>query len=250
MRGLIVAGLLAWPSLAGAQTVGDDPPSVLVSGRGSVSTSPDLAVIDFWIKGEGKTADEASAALASKSKAVMGGLASLLGPGTQATSGNVVVIEARSRECDDNRGYGGQPRISVGPCALVGYVATLQGQVRTAAVARAGTAAGLAARLGAADARVQGFEVSDKAAAQRRATAEALRDARGRAEAIAAGSGVRLGPVLMITDQNSGGGEIVVTGSRVAAPPAPPPPPPVEIDIDPRPIETSAQVTVRYSILR
>ena len=250
MRVVAGFGLLMLSAAASAQVPADDRPTIQVAGRGTVSTPPDVATLDYWVKGEGQTADEASAALARKNKAIVGGLAALLGQGTQASSGNVIVIQAHGKECDDNRGYGSQPRLSTGACAVTGYLATLQGQVRTAAVDKAGTAAGLAARLGASDARLQSFDLSDKSAAQRRATAAALKDARAKAETIAAGSAVRLGPLLSVTDQNGMyGAEIVrVSGASIAsAPPAPVAP--IAIDVRPRPVETVAQLVVRYAIL-
>lgn len=225
------------------------PPAIHVTGRGRVATPPNVAVIDYWITGEGETPDAASAALAAKQEAVTRGLASLLGPRTAISGGNVVVIETRGPECRGAEGYNVPPRLSEGACAPTGFIARLQGNVRTDAVAKAGTAAGLAARLGASDARLQQFLLVDGGEARRRAVAQALADARASAAALAAGAGARLGPILSVRDQGQGG-EIIVTGSRASAPPPPPPPPPpVEIELTPRPIETEAQVFVSYAIL-
>ena len=87
----------------------------------------------------------------ARQRAVAGALAQLLGAGTDVTTSNVLVIEVKEKGCDDS-GYNGQPRLSQGACAVTGYLARAQGLVRTRAVEKAGTAVGLAARLGASDA--------------------------------------------------------------------------------------------------
>ena len=150
--------------------------------------------------------------------------------------------------CDGPGTYNGRPRLSEGVCAVSGYVASLQGMVRTGVVEKAATAAGLAARLGARDARVQSFQLGDLAAAQRRATAAAISNAQAKAEAMAAGAGVRLGALLSLNDQSSGS-DLVVSGNFQSLASAPPPPP-VAIEVSPRPIETQGRVFARYAIIR
>lgn len=228
------------------------PPSIQVVGVATVSTKPDRATLVYWVTGEGKTADEASANLASKQKTIVDGLLGLLGPDTQLSSGEVSVMEVRSPKCDGPGNYNNRPRLSDGDCALLGFLATLQGTGQTPAVEKAGTAAGLAARLGARDARVSGFVLSNPAEAQRRATAAAIVNARSQAEAMAASAGVRLGPLLSLSDQN-GRNELLVTGAfaRAGVPPAPPAPPaPVAIPVSPRPLETQARVYAQFAIGR
>lgn len=218
---------------------------IQVVGSATVRTPPDVATLVYWLRGEGTTADQATAALVASQEAVEGGLTGLLRGATEITTGNVMLIETRDRGCDTDRS---QPRLSQGACAPTGYLATIESHVRTTAVDKAGTAVGLAARLGARDARLMSFQLADPAEAQRRATLAAIRDARTKAEAAAAGAGVALGPLLSVSDQVSGL-DPVVAGSRVAdAPAPPPPPPPIEIGLKPRPIETRAQVTLRYGI--
>lgn len=243
----MIATLLPVPALA--QEQGEPTPSIQVVGTATVSTKPDRANIVYWVSGEGKTADEASAQLAAKHKAVSEGLAGLLGRDTRLSSGEVIVIETREPACEGPGNYNNRPRLSTGPCAVTGYVARLQGTVQTSAIDKAGTAAGLAARLGASDARLQGFFLSDPEAAERRATTAAIADARAKAESMAAGAGVRLGGLVTLNDQNAGG-DIVLGAREIGALPgvsiagkAP-----VTIDVSPRPIETRARVHARYAI--
>ncbi len=160
------------------------------------------------------------------------------------------MFETRSSQFDGS-GPNSRPRLSVGPCEITGYLARLQGTGRTHAVDKAGTAAALAARLGASDARVQGFQLSDPAEAQRRASAAAIVNARAKAEAMAAGAGVRLGGLISLNDQ-SFGSEIVVRGHGLRSAPSLPASEalPVEISVFPRAIETQARVVARYAIAR
>ncbi|WP_162236470.1 MULTISPECIES: SIMPL domain-containing protein [unclassified Sphingomonas] len=251
MRTLILgtAALIAVPALA--QTEAERAPNIQVQGSATVETRPDRARMAYSVRGEGKTADDASRALATTQRAIRDGLGGLLGRDTEMTTGDVAIGEVRGPQCDTNP-YG-RPRLSEGDCAVVGYIATISGMVRTGAIDRIGTAIGLAGRLGARDARLQNFELADVAAAKRRATAAAIVDARNRAETLATGAGVRLGDLLALTDQ-TGINDVVVQSlgvSRSAGPPAPPaPPPPIPIDVKPKPIETRATVYARFAIAR
>jgi len=234
-----------------ARAAEERSPVIQVVGVATVTTKPDQANLIYWVTGEGKTADEASASLAAKQKAIVGGLTGLLGRDTQLSSGEVSIIETRSPQCDGPGNNNSRPRLSEGPCAVTGYIASMQGTGRTRAVEKAGTAAGLAARLGARDARVQGFQLADPAEAQRRAMAAAIANARSKADAMAAGAGVRLGDLISLNDQN-GGNEIEFRANDIGSRPAPPapPPPPVEISLSPRPIETQARVYAQFAIAR
>jgi hypothetical protein len=56
--------------------------------------------------------------------------------------------------------------------------------------------------------------------------------------------------LLLLRDQTNAP-DLVVTARRMdnaPAPPPPPPPPPIEISLKPKPIETRAQVVLRYAI--
>lgn len=244
----ILAAAILFPQALSAQ----EPRSrtIDVTGAGVVQTVPDIALLVIYLRGEGPTPDAATTALAAKQKAVTNGVLSLLGRDNELTTTNVIVIEARGSACADPRGYDNRPRLSTGDCAVAGYVATLQANIRTRSIDKAGTAVGLASRLGASDARLEGYTLSNPDAAKRRASAAAIAVARQQAEALASGAGVTLGRITAIRDQANY--DITVTGARTAefAPPPPPMPmaPPVTIVTKPMPIETRAQVSVTYAI--
>lgn len=247
------AMLLIALALPMAQDATDRTPTIQVLGTATVETPPDRARIAYWVNGEGKTADAASAALSARNKAIADGVRSLLGREAEVTAGEISVTEVRGPECTRRGDY--DLRLSEGPCAVVGHVATLQGQVKTGAVDRAATAVGLAARLGARDARIQAYELSDRSTALRRATAAAVVDARARAEALATGAGVRLGDLLALNDPNASNEEVMaaslqrrvmevpgVSSASLAVA--------VPIAVTPRPIQTQARVNARFAIAR
>jgi uncharacterized protein len=248
--------LLVLPMMIAASPASAQAPTertIQVTGTAAVRTPPDVALLVAYLRGEGATPEAATRAIAAKQRAVGDGVAGFLGAGAEITTSEVIVIEARGTGCTDQRGYGSQPRLSSGDCAVVGYIATMQTSVRTPAVDKAATAAALAARLGASDARVTGFLLADPQAAQARANAAAFDDARRRAAALASGAGVRLGPITSVRDQASYDQAVYGAMQRAAVPPPPPPPPApavstVTLDTKPAPIETRAQVYLAYAI--
>ena len=246
MRYLLTAIVALIPQAVLAQVAPER--TVQVTGTGIVQTLPDIALLDIYFRGEGSTPDAATTQIVAKQKAVTDGLVGLLGSNNELTGSNVTIIEARSGTCV--QGYGNQPRLSTGDCAVTGFIATMQTRVRTRAVEKAATAAGLASRLGASDARVQGFALSNPQAAQAKANAAAIADAAQRAAALASGARLHLGPIVSLRDQPSYDG--TTTGASVGAnAPAAPSAPrvsPVIIDLKPTPIETRAQVFVSYII--
>jgi uncharacterized protein YggE len=246
MRVTIVAAAALFAAPALAQAPAEHRSTIDVSGHGRVSVAPDTARLHYWVRGEGRTPDEATRAMAGLQKAVENGLKQFLGRQATITNSDLIVIEVRDRRCSDQS----QPRLSEGECAVIGYLARSEGDVTTPAIDKAGTAVGVASRLGASDARLQGFELRDTGTVQRNAMSKAVVDAREQAQILAAAAGGRLGRVLDIR-YGSYVAPMIVTGTRVSSlPPAPPPPPPpVEIDVNPRPQEITADVSVSFELL-
>jgi uncharacterized protein len=223
----------------------DGPPRISVGGSGQVFTPPDLATINYTVRGEGDTSDAAVALMVARRVKVDAGLA--LFKQVEARASQISISEVRGRECQPNYG---SPILSTGACTIIGYVAELSVTVRTTLPKQAGTIVGLVGRQGATSPRLIGFALADPGAAQRRAIAAALDDAHRKAEAIAAGTGVKVGRLISATSGN-GDDEVRsqdgVQGVPVPAPPPPPPPPPpIAVDLTPQPIETQANVTVTY----
>ena len=235
------------PCAAIAQSGEELRPRIVVTSAATIPSPPDRAVVSFSVHGEGATSDEAVRAVVTKRDAIEKGLAGISDrPDIRAAQ--IGIAEVRGRDC--NRNTYGNPRLSTGECAIIGYTADLQVEIRTAAVNEAGTMVSLAGRLGATNPRIDRFFLAEDKEIRRRGVTEALAEARLQAEAIARASGVKLGGVLSVSNLSFNGpgpyDEIAVTAQRVSAPP--PPPQPVAIGLKPRAIETQVKVQVVYAI--
>lgn len=238
--------LLAAPALGQTTTVSH---TIDVTGHGKVSVPPDTANIHYWLRGEGKTPDDATRAMVDAQTRVESGLKDFLGPQAVITNSNLVVIEARDPACKTQYGQAG---LSEGSCAIVGYIASSEADVTTPTVDKAATAVGLASRLGARDARLQSFELRDSADARRGAMTRAVDDALAQAGILAAAAKGHLGRAITIQYGSYGANPVMVRGSRIfasAPPPPPPPPPPVQVDVRPRLQDVTADVSVSYELL-
>lgn len=246
MRIFVIAAvaLLASPAFAQANAIGSQ--TISVTGHGKLSIPPDTANIRYWLRGEGKTPDEATRAMVDTQNRVESGLKGLLRPNADIANSDLVVIEVRDSNCKSERG---QATLSEGECAIVGYVASAQADVTTQDIARAATAVGLTSRLGARDARLLSFELRDVAGARSEAMTRAVADARAQAQVLSAAAGGHLGRVLSINYGSYIATPLARGLPKVAAPPAPPPPPPVQIEMTPQPEEISADVSVSYELL-
>lgn len=243
---MLAAALLSAPAFAQAAASGSH--TVDVTGHGKVSVPPDSANIHYWLRGEGKTSDEATRLMVEAQSRVENGLRALLGRDAEITNNDLVVIEARDPNC---KAEPGRATLSEGECAIIGYIASAQSDVTTGNVEKAGTAVGLATRLGARDARIQNFELRATMEARQSAMVRAVNDARQQAQVLAAAAGGHLGRVLGIQYGAYLAAPLVVSGSLAVmpAPPPPPPPPPVEVRMKPRPQEILADVSVSYELL-
>ncbi len=264
------------PSPLSAQAMVDSlarPNTILVSASGKVETAPDMATMALSIRGEGKTPDAATAALAAKQKAIFAGLRGL-DPKLEVRTGDIAFREVRGGNCanspdsdgasmaqmaddlDDDAtmastdAAGGSSTANAkGPCRVIGHRATTETSIRLASVKDAGTAVGLAGRLGAASARVENFGLRDDTAAARRALDQAMANARSQAAALAAASGSRLGPVVSIMNGDVAGRARVMAMESYSMVMPVAAPPPITIDITPTPVETSAQLVVTFALL-
>jgi uncharacterized protein YggE len=276
-KALMIVALTPTPALA--QTGREaKPATITVSATASVESAPDKATLSVSIRGDGKTADAASAALAARQKAVISGLRSL-DPKVEVRTGAVSIREAYAGECDNGDRFammsedpeaiadtldsmadtmlvtaddfaGGVPaRTGKKDCTVVGRVAQIETSVIMNSVKDAGTAVGLAGRLGASRARIDDFGLRDDSAASNRAIAKAMENARAKAQAIATASGARLGQIVSVDDGSERGMSGGFTMFAMQAP-AEIAPPPIVIDVSPKPVETSARLTVTFAIER
>lgn len=245
--GLFLTSLMA--ALAGPAFA--DPPTIIVSGVGQVLTPPDVAKATFNLRGEGRTPDEATSALVKVLDAVRGGLAGLPKAELTVTTDEMHVDAVRGEDCG-GRYSGDSTKLSTGACAIKGYVATLDVNAEISPAEHVGTMLGLAARLGADNSGVAEFDLKDSSDAQRRATAIALDDARKKAKAIADGSGVKLGTLILVAESMAIVMDVKPPPGNKALDSGPPElqrRPPVAVALRPDFVVTKSQLAVTYAIL-
>jgi uncharacterized protein YggE len=232
-------------------TAAEDLPRIVVQGSGSAETPANVAALSYDVVGEGKTSDEAVRSLVAKSAAVENALKAV-DPALKLETQSMRVEGVRGNECKDDE-YGETLRLSTGKCAIVGYVAEQDFDVRSGAVSDAGTMVGVAGRYGAANPKIDSFELSDPRAARQRAITAALADARAKAQAIAAGSNGVLGKVLTVSLDGAamptiGQSEIVLR--QVNAREEMVVDRSIRVVVTPGPVRTIATVTVSYELRR
>jgi uncharacterized protein YggE len=221
-------------------------PRIVVDGYGEVKTPPDMAVIEYTLRGEGRTSDDAVRAMTAAGMRIEAALHGI-DANAEPQTGDVRVTPVRGDACQE-REYD-SPQLSTGSCAILGYVASQAITVQTRGVKDAGTMVGLAGRGGAFNARISRFDLRDPTAAQQRAMSAALDNAASKAAAIAAASRVSLGQIMNVSTV----GQPVVADTLNSLPSvtstvAFAEHDPVPVKIKPEPITTSARVTVTYAI--
>ena len=224
------------------------PSRIVVEGNGAVLTPPDLANIEFTVRGEGHSSDDAVAALVATHKAIEAAVL-VAAPASELRDGKLKVLVVRGSDC--KAGDDDAPRLFIGPCAISGYIAELPETLVMSAVKDAGTVAGLIGRLKGENARVTGYALSQPAAASRSTLTKAIANARATAETMAQAGSVKLGRIYSISNsyENSGADEIVVTSQRQVPALAVIMPPAIIVSLKPEPIETTARVVVTYEIV-
>jgi uncharacterized protein YggE len=199
--------------------------SVRASGEADVAVSPDQVRVTVSVVTRATTADEAASQNAARSSAVTQALRSLLG-----NTGEIRTAFYSLRQVRE----GNPPRDA-------GFEASNTLYVRANNVALAGRIIDTATDAGAT--RIDGISVGlrDDEPTRLQALRAAGQVARARAEAVAAGIGVRLGAVLTA----DAGGAVVVPTNRIAAPS----PAGAATVIEPGTLNVTAVVSVEYEIL-
>lgn len=224
-----------------------DRPRIVVDGLGEVKTPPDVAVISYTVRGEGSTSDDAVRAMTTTAARIEAALHGI-DPAAEPRTSQVKITAVKSADCKEQEDN--SPQLSVAACAVVGFLATQPITLQTALVKRSGTMVGLIGRSGGFDAEISDFDLRDPRAAQQQATAAALADAASKATVIASAGRITLGPLISVTTVNQQEQAMIVTGLRRNSDKAAAGVPPVEVNLEPQPIVTRANLTVTYAIQR
>jgi uncharacterized protein YggE len=182
---LAVAGL---PVAAAAQQV--MPPHIITSGEGTARVVPDLAVIQAGVTTQGKTARDASAANSAAMTRVQAALKS-----AGIADRDLQTAYFSIRPMSDSR--------RDGDTRITGFQATNEVSVRIRALGKLATVLDQMIAAGANDVSGIHFVVAEKSTLLDRARAEAVLDARRKAEQLAKAAGVRLGPPRSIIESDS-----------------------------------------------
>lgn len=165
-----------------------EPPRITVTGEGRAEAVPDLAVITIGVTTQ---ADTAAAALAENSTRLSAVLDRLRAAGVADRD-----LQTSGLSLGPRYDYGGDR-----PPRLLGYEATNQLAVRVRALDALGAILDAAVADGANTLGGLSFSLADPQGARDAALAAAVAEARRKAAIIAEAAGVRLGPVLSISEQ-------------------------------------------------
>lgn len=164
-----------------------EAPVIVTTGEGVVKTTPDRVWITIAAESRAKSPRDAQRANADAMKTVLDKLKALGLPADAIRTA----------------GYDLQPQFDYvnGKQSLREYLARNTVEVRVDEVARAGDVLDAAVGSGATSVSGVRFDLKDRTAAERDALRKAVADARGRADAAAAGAGMHVDRVVKIEEQ-------------------------------------------------
>jgi uncharacterized protein YggE len=196
--------------------------TVTVTGLGVIATVPDRAEFGFGVTSQAKTASGALAANAAEMRKV---IAALKAAGVAAADIQTQTVSLQPRYSND----GGD---------IIGYSATNVVSARIKSLERAGAVIDAAVEAGANNVYGPNLTRSDAASLYLRALRSAFANARGKALALAAAAGARLGRVQSITEGSSGPPPAAETKTAVGS----------GTPIEGGPARIEAAVTVVYAL--
>jgi uncharacterized protein YggE len=174
---VLIAAAIAFPAVARA----DQPRTIVVSGSGQVSASPDTADLSFAIETHAKTASEAASHNATLARKITDALKAKLGDRGRVWTGGYSLTP----DYDQRPTRQGNP-------VIIGYNAQNSIMVETGAMDLLGELVDTAIAAGANRVNYLNFSLKDDGKARARAIADASRDAQAQAQALAASLNVRL----------------------------------------------------------
>lgn len=181
---LLLASAIQAP---GAPTAANEGPVIVTTGEGVVKLAPDRVWVTIAAESRAKSPREAQRANADAMKAVLDKLKTLGLPADAIRTS----------------GYDLQPQFDYvnGRQSLREYLARNTIEVRVDEVSRAGEVLDAAVGSGATSVSGVRFDLKDRSSAEREALKKAVTDARGRADAAAAGAGMKVDRVVKIEEQ-------------------------------------------------
>jgi uncharacterized protein YggE len=226
LLGLAVAALagVGRPEGAGGAT-NSAPNGITVTGTGTVKTVPNQAEFSLGVQTQTASAREALAANSEKMRRVLAAL----------SSAGVSKSDVTTQDVSVSPSYGGTGQAN-------GYTAGNTVSVKIHDLAKTGTILDAASKAGANQVYGPTLTRSDQDAQQAKALADAVGNARKKAQALADAAGVRLGAVTAITEGVDTGPQpyFAQASGRAAADKA--------VPIQPGTQDLQATVTVTFAI--
>jgi uncharacterized protein YggE len=218
---LILAAAVAWPDPA-TSAADEAEEGITVTATGSAEAVPNRARFTFGVTTNGNTSEAALAANSTKMRALVAALKGAGVPDGKIQTESVSV----------------SPRISPSGERVDGFTAENSASVEVAAD-RAGEIVDLAVGSGATNVSGPSFERSDRDAQYNRALANAVEQARTKAETLADAANVALGDVTRVVEGGEPGPVVYETAARAAA---------ADTPVEPGTQEITASVTVTFSV--
>jgi uncharacterized protein YggE len=197
---------------------------ITVTGTGEVETVPNEAEFSIGVRTTGETAREALTANSAQMRRLIDAL----------KAAGVADSDIKTQDVSDSPDY--EPSNKDGA-----YTARNSASVRIRDLGRASAVLDAASQAGANEVYGPMLSRSNREALENRALADAVANARERAEALAEAAGVSLGEVTAITDQPEYGGPVYAMTEARAATDAKAP-------IEPGTEKVTAAVTVTFAI--
>lgn len=180
------------PSSAGTQPSAGNGDNVIrtlaVSGLGEAAAAPDQAMLQIGVQADSATAAEALKSMSARIAATMARL----------KSGGVLEKDIQTSGLSLNPRYNYQTRPQ-NP-QIIGYTASTTLSVKLRDIAKAGALIDAAVSDGANTLGGLTFGFADTKPLENAARADAVADAKSKAEVLAKAAGVSLGPILQIND--------------------------------------------------
>lgn len=237
-------------ALSGCLPLGEQS-QIIVDGQASLEFEPDTFSLSAELQATG---DSQAAALAQAAQSLtsiretLPNLEGLTNLTINATAAQITPV--RNLECLEKASYGRD-----GQCAIEGYFATINLNLKGSPVTVSGRALSLVSELGASHVRLGSYSLSESDQAEKAALDAAFKDARAKAEKIASSSGLTIaGPIRIqygdgFTDERYRGGQRfaeqdrlpAVAGARVVTPET-------DLDLAPQPIRIEAKIVAAFAI--
>jgi uncharacterized protein YggE len=188
---LLVAGVAAVVVFAGvglpeqASTATPASRAITVTGTGTVTAVPNQSTFTFGVAARGATAVDALATDSARMQKLIAALKGA-GIGSESLQTSSVSLSARTDDSGD---------------VVVGYDASNSVTVTVKSIDRAGPIVDAAVAAGANQVDGPNLTVSDQSALYKKALAGAVADARAKAQALAAASGLHVGAVTSVAEQ-------------------------------------------------